>query len=112
MTGVRDEIGADSRQYVMCGFPGIARCSPRRFKKGCETGMRAVCARYNAKYNSIDVTTFQGYVLRLDCGKVEKRLRLTPGGQCELNALAIDEPLQYVVMALEGSMQSRVDCGE
>ena len=74
--------------------------------------MRAVYARYNAEYNSIDVTTFQGYVLRLDCGKVEGRLRLTPGGQCELNALAIDEPLQYVVMALEESIQSWVDCGE
>lgn len=37
--------------------------------------MRAVYARYNAKYNSIDVTTFQGYILRLDCGKVEERLR-------------------------------------
>ena len=64
--------------------------------------MRAVYARYNAEYNSIDVTTFQGYVLRLDCGKIEERLRLTPGGQCELNALAIDEPLRYAVMALEG----------
>ena len=81
-------------------------------KKGCETDMRAVYARYNAKYNSIDVSTFQGYVLRLNCGKVVERLRLTPGGQCELNALAIDKPLQYAVMALEGSMQSWVDCGE
>ena len=96
----------------MCGVSGIARCSPRHFKKGCVTCMRAVYARYNAEYNSIDVTTFQGYVLRLDCGKVEERLRLTPGGQCELNALAIDEPLRYAVMALEGSIQSWVDCGE
>ena len=87
----------------MCGVSGIAGCSPRHFKKGCETGMRAVCARYNAEYSSIDVTTFQGYVLRLDCGKVEERLRLTPGGQCELNALAIDKPLKYAVMALVSS---------
>ena len=87
----------------MCRLPGIARCSPRRFKKGCVMGMRAVYARYNAEYNSIDVTTFQGYVLRLNCGKVEERLRLTPGGQCELNALAIDKPLQYAVMVLESS---------
>ena len=65
--------------------------------------MRAVYARYNAKYNSIDVSTFQGYIMRLDCGKVEERLRLTPGGQCELNALAIDKPLQYAVMALVSS---------
>lgn len=95
--------------YVL---PGIAGCSSRLFKKGCVTGMRVVYARYNAKYNSIDVTTFQGHVLKLDCGKVEERLRLIPGGQCELNALAIDAPLRYAVMALEGSMQSWVDCGE
>ena len=65
--------------------------------------MRAVYARYNAKYNSIDVSTFQGYIMRLDCGKIEERLRLTPGGQCEVNALAIDKPLQYAVMALVSS---------
>ena len=67
------------------------------------TCMRAVYARYNAKYNSIDVSTFQGYIMRLDCGKIEERLRLTPGGQCEVNALAIDKPLQYAVMALVSS---------
>lgn len=93
----------------MCVLPGIAGCSSRHFKKGCVTGMRVIYARYNAKYNSIDVTTFQGYVLRLDCGKVEERLRLTPGGQCDLNALAIDEPLQYAVMALSREMRAYCD---
>lgn len=74
--------------------------------------MSVVYARYNEKKNSVDVNTFENYIIRLDCGKIEERLHITAGGQCELNALAVDHPLEYAVMALEGSMQSWLDCGE
>ena len=51
--------------------------------------MRLIYARYNPQCNSIDVTTFENVVLRIDCNKAEEGLRTTPGSQCSLNALAI-----------------------
>jgi hypothetical protein len=57
--------------------------------------MRLIYARYNPQCNSIDVTTFENVVLRIDCNKAEEGLRTTPGSQCSLNALAIDNPLEY-----------------
>ena len=36
-----------------------------------------------------------GYFLRIDCGKAEDSLKTTPCSECALNALAIDEPLEY-----------------
>lgn len=71
-----------------------------------------VHAEYNPMYNSIDVTHYDGYILRFDCNIIESSLKLTPGSQCSVNALAIDEPLQYVTMYLEGSFQSWIDCEE
>ncbi len=48
-----------------------------------------IYATYNMLHNCIDVTTFNGYVLRIDCGKAEKGLKQ----HHTLNALAIDNPL-------------------
>ena len=39
----------------------------------------------------------------------EDGLRTTPGSQCALNALAIDEPLEYATLALDGNLQMWVD---
>ena len=36
-------------------------------------------------------------------------LKLTPCSQCELNALAIDEHLEYAKLYLDGTMQIWVD---
>ena len=74
--------------------------------------MYIVRAEYNPLKNSIDIVNGGNYILRLDCWEGEKRLRVSPGGQHDLNALAIDDPLQYAAMALEGSMQSWLDCGD
>lgn len=60
-------------------------------------------------YNSVDVTTFDGYILRIDCNVVEDGLRNTPCSQCALDALSIDEPLEYARLALDGNLQIRVD---
>ena len=60
-------------------------------------------------HNSIDVTTFDGYILQIDCNIAEGRLRTTPGSQCALDALAIDEPLEYARLALDGNLQMWVD---
>ena len=71
--------------------------------------MRLIYAEYNPQTNSVDVTTFENYILRIDCNKAEDGLKTTPGSQCALNALAIDEPLEYARLALEGNLQMWVD---
>ena len=71
--------------------------------------MRFINARYNSNYNSIDITTFDNILLRIECNKAEEGTRTTPGSQCALNALAIDEPLEYARLALDGEMQMWVD---
>ena len=52
--------------------------------------MRLIYAEYNPQTNSIDVNTYENYILRIDCNKAENGLRTTPCSQNSLNALAID----------------------
>ena len=66
--------------------------------------MRTIFAEYNPKRNSIDVYTSVGYMLRIDCWEAEKNLKTTPGSDCALNALAIDEPLEYARLYLDGNL--------
>lgn len=68
-----------------------------------------IYADYNPLMNSIDVTTFENYILRIDCNKAEDGLKTTSCSQNSLNALAIDEPLEYAWLALDGEMQTWVD---
>ena len=42
-------------------------------------------------------------MLRIDCWGAEKNLKTTPGSDCTLNALAIDEPLEYARLYLDGN---------
>ena len=71
--------------------------------------MRTIFAEYNPQRNSIDVYTSAGYMLRIDCWEAEKDLKTTPRSVCSLNALAIDEPLEYAKLYLDGTMQIWVD---
>lgn len=71
--------------------------------------MQLIYARYNKYHNSIDITTFNGYLLRIECNRAEQGLKVTPNSQCALNALAIDEPLEYARLYLDGEMQAWVD---
>ena len=48
-------------------------------------------------------------MLRIDCNKAEDGIKTTPYSQCALNALAIDEPLEYAKLYLDGTMQIWVD---
>ncbi len=72
--------------------------------------MNMVHAEYNPKCNSIDINHYEGYIIRIDCNKAEEGLKITPGHEGILDALAIDNPLEYATMYLEGSMQSWMDC--
>ena len=66
--------------------------------------MRTIFAEYNPKRNSIDVYTSVGYMLHIDCWEAEKNLKTTPGSDCALNALTIDEPLEYARLYLDGNL--------
>ncbi len=68
-----------------------------------------IYAEYNMYHNSIDATAFDGHILRIDCNVAENGLRNTPCSQCALDALAIDEPLEYARLALDGNLQMWVD---
>ena len=71
--------------------------------------MRLIFAEYNQLTNSIDTTTFDNYILRIDCNKAEDGLKTTLCSQNALNALAIDEPLEYARLALDGEMQAWIN---
>ena len=62
--------------------------------------MRTIFAEYNPHRNSIDVYTSAGYMLRIDCWEAEKNLKTTPGSDCALTSLAVDEPLEYARLYL------------
>ncbi len=43
--------------------------------------MQLIYARYNKYHNSIDITTFNGYLLRIECNRAEHGLKVTPISQ-------------------------------
>ena len=71
--------------------------------------MKLIYATYNQYCNSIDITTFDNMLLRIDCNKAEDGLKTTPNSQCALNALTIDNPLEYARLVLDSEMQAQVD---
>ena len=50
--------------------------------------MKFISATYNQYCNSIDITTFDNMILRIDCNKAEDGLKATPRSQYSLYALA------------------------
>ena len=60
-------------------------------------------------HNSIDITTFDGYILRINCNKAEKELKTTAWTDHVLNAMAIDNPLEYARLYLSNEMQIFID---
>ena len=71
--------------------------------------MRTIFAEYNPHRNSIDVYANARYMLRIDCWEAEKDLKTTPGSDCALTSLAVDEPLEYARLYLDGNLQMWVD---
>ena len=71
--------------------------------------MKLIHARYNPMHNSIDINHYNGYILQIDCNQAESGIQTTPNSQRCLNALAIDNPLEYARLALDGAMQAWVD---
>ena len=50
-----------------------------------------------------------GYMLRIDCWGAEKDLKTTYGSECALTSLAVDEPLEYARLYLDGNLQMWID---
>jgi len=73
--------------------------------------MNIIYATYNVYHNSIDIYTYAGYFLRIDCSKAEEWLKTTPCSECAFNALAIDKPFEYAKLYLEGGMQTYLPIG-
>lgn len=71
--------------------------------------IKLIHAEYNPIHNSIDINHYNGYILRIDCNLAESGIKATPNSQRCLNALAIDNPLEYARLALDGEMQAWAD---
>ena len=63
----------------------------------------------SVKSKSTDFASVVGYKLRIDCWEAEKDLKTTPGSDCALTSLAVDEPLEYARLYLEGNLQMWVN---
>ena len=71
--------------------------------------MRTIFAEYKPNRNSIDVYKSVGFMHRIECWEAEKDLKTTSGSDCALNALAIDDPLEYARLYIDGNLQMWVD---
>lgn len=75
-------------------------------QKGRWMVMRMVRGFYNEQNNTVNVIHYDtNHIISLDCGKCEQGLRITP----KMDALAIEDPVEYVRMMLGGEMQVWLD---
>lgn len=59
--------------------------------------------------NSIEINTCDAYTLRIDCNKAEQGIATTQWGQYCIDALALNDPLEYARLALSGEMKVWAD---
>lgn len=71
--------------------------------------MKLIPAEYTPVPNSIDINHYDGYILWIDCNPTASGIRTTSDSQRCLNALAIDNPLEYTRLSLDGEMQAWMD---
>ena len=65
--------------------------------------MRIVRGFYNEQNNTVNVIHYDiNCIISLDCGKWKSGLRTTPNSQGRMDALAIDDPVEYVKLMLGG----------
>lgn len=74
--------------------------------------MNIIHAEYNMYHNSVDINYYNGYLLRIDCGKAEDGLITTLNSQRMLDALAIDNPLEYARMYLNFGVQNWLNAAD
>ena len=72
--------------------------------------MRIVRGFYNEQNNTVNVVHYDtNHIISLDCGKWEQGLRTTPNSKGKMDALAIEDPVEYVRLMLSGEMQAWLD---
>ena len=72
--------------------------------------MRMIRGFYNEQYNTVNVVYLDNsLIISLDCGKWEQNLRTSPNSQGRMDALAIENPIEYVRLMLNGEMQVWLD---
>ena len=71
--------------------------------------MKIHFAYYNQFKNSIDIAFADNTLLFLSCAEAEKGLHTTPNSQRLIDNLAIEDPLSYAAMALNGELQGWAD---
>lgn len=79
------------------------------FSKERTTTMKIHFAYYNQFKNGIDIAFADNTLLFLSCVEAEKELHTTPNSQRLIDNLAIEDPLSYVAMALDGELQAWAD---
>ena len=68
--------------------------------------MKIHFAYYNRYKNGIDIAFADNTLLFLSCAEAEKNLHTTLNSQRLIDNLAIDEPLKYATLALDGELQA------
>ena len=72
--------------------------------------MRMIRGFYNEQNNTVNVVYLDNsLIISLDCGKWEQNLRTSPNSQGRMDALAIENPIEYVRLMLNGEMQVWLD---
>lgn len=71
--------------------------------------MKIHFAYYNQYKNEIDIAFADNTILFLSCTEAEKNLHTTPNSQRLIDNLAIEEPLKYAMLALDGELQDWAD---
>ena len=92
-----------------CNKEIIQRFAKRQANSTTNNAPQNSIGEYNINHDSIDVYTSAGYMLRIDCWEAEKDLKTTYGSECALTSLAVDEPLEYARLYLNGNLQMWVD---
>lgn len=71
--------------------------------------MKIHFAYYNQYKNGIDIAFADNTLLFLSCAIAEDGLYTTPNSQRLIDNLAIDDPLSYAALALDGELQGWAD---
>lgn len=71
--------------------------------------MKIHFAYYNQYKNGIDIAFADNTLLFLSCAVAEDGLHTTPNSQRLIDNLAIDDPLTYAMLALDGELQEWAD---
>ena len=111
-TCIVPNISSDVLFYKMVHFVIIISISkvfqvqnkPRAFTSNSMKELitiKLIHIRYNPMHNCIVINHYNGYIHWIDCNQAESGIRTTPNSQLRLNALAIDNPLEYARLALD-----------